>query len=305
MSVDDVRRARAFLLHAAEPPAAELALFVAQVGPVEAAHQIDAGKAPGPVLDECRGGDHWASADASLRTAAETGIRLITPEDDEWPAVHFAALTTAAQDTASLTAPLGLWVHGPGRLDELFARSVTVIGARAATEYGEHHAAEFGYGLASRAVCVFSGAAYGIDGSAHRGALSAGGETVAVLGCGINAGYPAGHVGLLTRIATSGLVVSEYPPSVPPARHRFLTRNRILGAAEATLVVEAGRRSGALNTAGVARVLGRPVAAMPGPVSSALSMGCHGLIQQRRAVLVTCVDDLLTQISAQPESAAN
>ncbi|HEY3467636.1 MAG TPA: DNA-processing protein DprA, partial [Amycolatopsis sp.] len=164
--------------------------------------------------------------------------------------------------------------------------------------YGEHHAAEIAYGLANRGVPIFSGAAYGIDGAAHRGALAAGGVTVAVLGCAVDAGYPAGHVGLLNRIVRDGgAVVSEYPPGMPPARHRFLVRNRLIAAlTEGTLVVEAGLRSGARNTASTAGALGKVVMALPGPVSSATSAGCHELIRDSRATLVSTVDEILEAV---------
>src|SRR5690606_21073056 len=133
----------------------------------------------------------------------------------------------------------------------------------AATDYGEHTAAEFAYELTQSGMTVVSGAAYGIDGAAHRGTLAAEGVTVAVLGCGLDVGYPAGHVGLLNRVARRGAVVSEYPPGTQPARHRFLVRNRLIAALSAgTVVVEAGRRSGARNTATTAGTLGKVVMAV-------------------------------------------
>jgi len=146
-------------------------------------------------------------------------------------------------------------------------------------------------------VTVVSGAAYGVDGAAHRGALAAGGPTIAVLGCGINVPYPAGHGGLLDRIAEVGLVISEYPPGTPPARHRFLVRNRLIAAlATGTVVVEAGRRSGSRNTAATAAALGRLVMAVPGPISSAMSVGCHELLRTGDACLVGSVDDVIESV---------
>ncbi|WP_372667926.1 DNA-processing protein DprA [Amycolatopsis kentuckyensis] len=310
----DARRARAFLQHAAEPTNPVIARYVAEVGPVDAAHHVSEGSAPSGVLTESRHDVGWMRADAVLRTAAELGARFVVPEDDEWPAGVVGGLSTLAADDATLGGlPLGLWIQGEPRLDELAsARSVAVVGARAATQYGEHHAAEFAYTLASRGVTVWSGAAYGIDGAAHRGALATDRPacTVAVLACGIDYGYPAGHVGLLKRIAGSGAVVSEYPPGTPPARHRFLQRNRILGAfTRATVVIEAGRRSGALHAARLADKLGRPVLALPGPVSSVASAGCHRLIQDGTARLVTSADDVIAvieeserEVGAEPEA---
>jgi DNA processing protein len=141
-------------------------------------------------------------------------------------------------------------------------------------------------------VVVVSGGAYGIDGAAHRAALAAEGFTVAVLAGGVDILYPAGHSALLHRVSASGLLVSEYPPGVRPARHRFLTRNRLVAALSgATVVVEAGIRSGAASTAAWARALGRVVCAVPGPVTSTASTGCHALLQAG-AELVTRAEDV-------------
>jgi DNA processing protein len=306
-SSTDARRARAFLQHAAEPTNPTLARYVAEVGPVDAAHHVSERTAPADVLAETRLGDNWMLADASLRTAAQLDARFVTPEDDEWPTETFASLNTLAGDDDSPGGPsLGLWVQGEPRLDDLaLARSVAIVGSRAATEYGEHHAAEFAYSLVSRNIAVWSGAAYGIDGAAHRGALATDrpAGTVAVLACGLDGGYPAGHVGLLQRIATSGAVVSEYPPGVPPARHRFLQRHRLLAAfTSATVVVEAGVRSAARNVARTAAALGRPVLAVPGPVTSAASAACHQLIQDGTARLVTSADDIRAAIDENAET---
>lgn len=300
-SSSDVRRARAFLQHATEPTNPAVARFVAEVGPVEAAHHVSEHTAPADVLAETRLGANWMRAEASLRTAAELGARFVIPEDDEWPAAVLAGLSTVPADEAIIGGrPLGLWVLGEPRLDELATeRSVAIVGSRAATEYGEQLAADFAYALASRNVAVFSGAAYGIDDEAHRGALATDrlAATVAVLPCGLDVAYPAGHVGLLKRIATSGAVVSEYPPGVPPARRRFLQRHRLLAAfTHATVVIEAGHRSGARHAALVAAGLGRPVLAVPGPVSSAVSAGCHQLIQDGTARLATSADDVIAAI---------
>ncbi len=195
-----------------------------------------------------------------------------------------------------LAPPIALWVRGPGALDELCDQAAAIVGARAATGYGAHVAGEFGAGLAAVGFTVVSGAAIGIDGAAHRGALAAGGPTVAVLACGIDRSYPAAHEALLDRIAATGVVVSEYPPGSVPARHRFLVRNRLIaGLAGGTVVVEAGFRSGAQRTAADARALGRPVMAVPGPVTSGQSAGCHRMIRDG-AVLVTRVEEVLEEV---------
>ena len=162
----------------------------------------------------------------------------------------------------------------------LIAVAPGVVGSRASTAYGEHVASDLSEGLCRRGVAVVSGAAFGIDGAAHRAALAADGCTVAVLAGGLDVPYPAGHSSLMYRIRAAGLLVSEYPPGIRPARHRFLARNRLVAALSgATVVVEAGLRSGAANTAAWARALGRVVCAVPGPVTSSASAGCHALIR--------------------------
>lgn len=203
----------------------------------------------------------------------------------------------AGRGVAGMTCPIALWGRGPARLDEAFDRAVTIVGSRAATGYGEHIAAEWAYTLAQAGVTVLSGAAYGIDGAAHRGALAAGGVGAAVLGCGLGAGYPAGHQTLLRRIAERGIVLSEYPDATPPARRRFLVRNRLLAALSAgSTIVEADRRSGARNTAGTAATLGKAVMAVPGPLTSRTSSGCHELLRSGAARLVTTAEDVLEDI---------
>ena len=306
-SCSDERRARAYLQHALEPASPQIARLVADLGPVDAARSVDDGTAPRDVLQTRRTkGGTWADTNASLQFAADNDIRFVTPEDDEWPAERLAALSGLPNaDSQFSSVPLGLWVRGKRRLDELAARSVSVIGARASTEYGEHHAAEIAYDLAVKEVVVWSGAAYGIDGAAHRGALAApGGNTVAVLGSGIAAGYPAGHIALLKRISwEGGAVVSEYPPQRVPARQQFLDRNRLLAAlTQATVLIEAGRRSGAGNCARRAAALDRPVMALPGAASSNLSWGCHELVKLGIARLATSATDILAALDTRDDA---
>jgi DNA processing protein len=149
-------------------------------------------------------------------------------------------------------------------------------------------------GLVDRGFAVVSGAAYGIDGMAHRAALASHGQTIAFLAGGVDRFYPSGHDALLSKIVESGAVVSELPMGAAPTKwRRFLMRNRLVAAvSQATVVIEAGWRSGSLNTAGQARELGRPVGAVPGPVSSAASAGCHRLIRDYGATLVTCAEEM-------------
>jgi len=174
------------------------------------------------------------------------------------------------------------------RLDEACDRSVAVVGARASTSYGNHVAGELGYGLADRGWTVVSGGAFGIDAAAHRGALAAGGTTIAVLACGIDRPYPVSHTSLFERISDEGLLVSEWPPGADPHRRRFLVRNRVIAAlTRGTVVVEANRRSGARFTLGRARLLRRHCLAVPGPVTSAMSVGCHDELRIEGTILVT------------------
>lgn len=165
---------------------------------------------------------------------------------------------------------------------------IALVGARAATGYGEHVTMEASAGLVDLGYTIVSGAAYGIDGMAHRAALASSGQTVAFLAGGVDRFYPSGHDALLTRIVDAGAVVSELPCGSQPTKWRFLLRNRLIAAAsQATVVVEAGWRSGSLNTAGHAAALGRPLGAVPGPVTSAASAGCHRLIREFDAICVT------------------
>jgi DNA processing protein len=225
----ELRRARAYLSRVAEPPAPALSELIEQAGPVRTARSVSAGEVSDRVAAETSARRENDRAEADLSEIVALGGRLVIPEDPEWPTQALACFATpTAQADERWRAPLALWVRGAGRLDELGERAVAVVGARAATGYGERVAAEFGYSLAESGFVVVSGAAFGIDGAAHRGALAAEGRTVAVQACGLDRPYPAGHHGLLDRIAASGVVVSEYPPGVRPARHRFLIRNRLI-----------------------------------------------------------------------------
>jgi DNA processing protein len=302
-----VRRARAWLGRLTEPGVVDMWRYVDRLGPVEAARRIRAGRAPERIaaLAAARTGTDRSLTD--LRQAERCGGRFVVPEDEEWPgpALHALTLATAEEPddhrqqsrrTTAPVPPLGLWVLGSVRLDELALRSVALVGSRASTAYGEHVAGELGFQLAERGWTVVSGGAYGIDAAAHRGALAAAGPTVAVLACGVDRPYPAGNGALLQRIAESGLVVSEWPPGAAPHQHRFLVRNRLIAALTGgTVVVEAAARSGAVATANRARALGRPVMAVPGPVTSAMSVGCHELLRAREdeVHLVTCAAHVL------------
>ncbi|WP_246843196.1 DNA-processing protein DprA [Allokutzneria sp. NRRL B-24872] len=297
-ALPSVEVARAYLSRVAEPPAPSLVAFVALHGPQRAAVLIRSGEVPAEVAKVTSARAEIWRPDADLRAAAATGARLVVPEDDGWPAWRLLSFTAAAiRGRADAAEPVALWVRGDPDLAELTEQSVAIVGARAATGYGEHVSAEFAHGLARRGFTVISGAAYGIDGAAHGGALAADGRTVAVLGCGVDVPYPAGHARLLDRIAAAGAVVSEYPPGTRVGRHRFLVRNRLIAAlAEGTVVVEAGLRSGASNTAATARTLGRMVLAVPGPITSAMSVGCHAMLREGEAQAVTSVAEVAESI---------
>jgi DNA processing protein len=187
-----------------------------------------------------------------------------------------------------LHAPIALWLRGNISTMLTLEQSISLVGARAATGYGEHVTMEASASLVDRGYTIVSGAAYGIDGMAHRAALASSGQTVAFLAGGVDRFYPSGHDALLARIVESGAVVSELPCGSQPTKWRFLQRNRLIAAAsQATIVMEAGWRSGSLNTAGHAAALGRPLGAVPGPVTSMASAGCHRLIRDFDAVCVT------------------
>ena len=188
--------------------------------------------------------------------------------------------------------PARLYLRGE-RVEALAEPAVAVVGARSCSPYGAQVARMLGRELAAAGVAVVSGLARGIDGEAHRGALDAGGVTLAVLGCGIDRDYPARHAELARRIGETGLVVSEYPPGVEPAPWRFPARNRIIAAlSDATVVVEARERSGALMTADFALELGRDVFAVPGEITAGLSAGTNELLRQGAAPLLSAGDVL-------------
>lgn len=304
--IDQTRRAWAYLSRVAEPPCPGLAEFVARVGPVEAADRIRRG-AVDAELGECTAARRDVDTAAKdLELLYKRNGRLLTPDDDEWPTLAFTSFSgKAIRGKPQGRAPLVLWVIGAVRVDHIAQRSAAIVGTRAATAYGEHVAADLSAELVERDVSIISGGAYGIDGVAHRATLASEGLTAAVLAAGIDMSYPAGHSALFHRIGKSGVLISEYPPGVVPARHRFLTRNRLVAAlSTATVVVEAGLRSGAANTAAWARALGRVVCAVPGPVTSGASAGCHNLLRSG-AELVTRAEEVLEIIGRAGELASD
>ncbi|MGP3954740.1 DNA-processing protein DprA [Nonomuraea sp. 3N208] len=226
-----------------------------------------------------------ANPTADLETGKKAGARLIIPGSPEWP---------TQLDQLGPSRPLGLWLHGTADLRFSCLKSVAVVGARSATAYGVHIAAEFGVGLGESGWTVVSGGAFGVDAAAHRGALVADSPTVVVLACGVDICYPTSHDTLFAAVRDQGVVVSECPPGVHPTRARFLIRNRLIAAlSRGTVVVEAALRSGALNTAAHTLTLNRHLAAVPGPVTSRMSAGCHRLLRERKAVCVTSAEEMI------------
>ncbi|MCU1474445.1 DNA-processing protein DprA [Amnibacterium sp.] len=292
--VEDDRLAEVFALGAwtgiAEPGDGVAGAFLAAFGAADALAVLGGGVPPGGRRELLEAFDRWRprfDPDVSLRVfrnAAHLGIRLLLPGDDVWP---------EGLDDLRVHAPLALWCLGDPDAVRSLRRSIALVGARAATGYGERVAADAAAGLADRGFSVLSGAAYGIDGAAHRAALASGGTTVAVLAGGLDRFYPSGHEQLLRRIAAEGAVLAELPCGFAPTKWRFLQRNRLIAAASrATVVLEAGARSGSLNTAGHAAALGRPLGAVPGSVYSATSAGCHRLLREYDAVCVRDAADM-------------
>jgi DNA processing protein len=281
--------ARVLLTRVIEPGDEAGGRWVRELGVAEVVRRLAEGGAPLPGASGKRWAGLVARAQAArprrdLEAARDAGVRFVSPGDAEWP---------GQLDDLGDARPLGLWVRGRPSLRMWALRSVAVVGARACTEYGAHMAATLAAGLAEQGWVVVSGGAYGVDGAAHRGALGAGGATVAVLACGVDRPYPRGHTRLISRIAEQGLVIGELPPGDHPTPSRFILRNRVIAAlTRGTVVVEAAHRSGSLVTARAAQRLGRHTMGVPGPATSGLSAGVHELLRAE-AALVTDVADVV------------
>jgi DNA processing protein len=286
------RIARASLLRASEPASAGIVRHVRSVGVEQTIADIRR-RAPIGAVDVEALAMRILDVDGErdIEAAARVGARLVCPGDEEWP--------PALDDLESLDADcFGLWVRGELPLSPMCEQAVAIVGTRAATGYGATIAADLGAGLAEAGWTVVSGLAYGIDAAAHHGSLAGGGPTIAVLACGVDVAYPRAHEGLYQRVVAAGLGVSEHPPGAAPQRTRFLVRNRLIAALSlGTVVVEAAPRSGARSTARHAGELYRHVMAVPGPITSTVSAGCHQLLRDRPdTVLVTKTDEVLEQV---------
>ncbi|MDR1236835.1 MAG: DNA-protecting protein DprA, partial [Propionibacteriaceae bacterium] len=277
----DEYSARMALACVVEPATTEIAQAVVDYGPVMvwetllASQGALARKAAALDLDRVRG------------IAERAGIRFNVPGCAEW--VDALADLHRGEPVNQLSGvPFGLWLKGAGDLAELCGRSVSMVGSRAASAYGEHAASSLAADLGEGGVCVVSGGAYGIDAAAHRGCLSSRTPTVAVLAGGLDMSYPSSHEPLFRQIAESGVLVSELPPGEHPTRVRFLGRNRVIAAlTQGTVIVEAAVRSGARNTLAWANSISRITMAVPGPVTNSRSFGPHQAIRNAEAVLVT------------------
>ena len=310
---DEERLARAALTCVAEPGDAVMGALLRICAPAEIVAALSEGRIPVPSTTHDDAGElgldglparvpglvralpRWAArlGEAPAATVLDAwrraGIRLVCPSDPEWP---------SQIDVLGDARPWGLWVRGNADLRYACLRSVSIVGTRAATAYGSHVCTEMAVTLAERGWTVISGGAFGIDGCAHRAALAAAGTTIAVLASGVDHVYPQGHHGLFHAIRGQGATISEWPPGRTPTRHGFLVRNRVIAAlSRGTVVVEAALRSGALNTARHARDQNRPLMAVPGPVTSQLSAGCHEIIREWGAVCVTGAQDVMELLS--------
>ncbi|WP_149257794.1 DNA-processing protein DprA [Actinomadura sp. K4S16] len=295
--MSDERTARATLTAVAEPGDAFLNRMIDHCGPEESLEAIRTTRVPPGVPAtplEARRLDTWrirliaAEPDQDMAVCARFRGRLICPGEPEWP-------TTL--DDLGLGRPYALWLRGPGDLRYSCLRSVAIVGSRAASPYGLRAAADFASELADRGWTVVSGGALGIDAAAHRGSLAADGPTVAVLANGVDVPYPASNEGLFAEMARRALLVSESPPGTHPHRLRFLVRNRVIAAlSRGTVIVEAEARSGALNTASWAARLGRVVMAVPGPITSRSSVGCHRLLREEATTLVTRPEEIIEAV---------
>ncbi len=317
------RIARAALSRLMEPQDAAGLALVQVAGAVDGLRIATGQLAAGPELErEMTGllaaggsGPGWSGLGAALKrwlprspelaperdlaTMARLGGRMIIPSDPLWP-VQLADL--------GLQEPLCLWWRGTEQPLPAAARCIAMVGSRDSTSYGAAVTGDLAYSLAQRGYTVVSGGAYGIDAHAHRAALAGGAgplPTIAVMAGGVDRFYPSGNEDLLRAVCNQGAVLAEVPPGSAPTRYRFLQRNRLIAAlAAVTVVVEARWRSGALNTAHHAEMLGRSVGAVPGSVHSANSAGCHRLLRDGGAVCVTDAAEVAELASASGDGLA-
>lgn len=287
-AMDEQRLARARLSVITSPGDTKMAEYVASYGAVETVDRLGGVWAETPYGRRLR----TSQLAALLDYSSSIGVRFIIPGDEEWPE-GLNELFSYRQVAGLGGVPLGLWVKGPGQLAKLVQRSIAMVGSRAATNYGENAAREMACELAEAGWTIISGGAYGIDAASHIGALAVHGESVGIYAGGLDEPYPRGNTALFEKLAAEHLVVSEVACGIRPTRHGFLARNRLIAAmSRGTVVVECAARSGARNTANWAGELGRVVMAVPGSINSMMSVGCHWLIRDGWASLVSCAADI-------------
>jgi len=301
----DERTARVMLSMLVEPADANVGRLLRTEGAVETLRLLDStGPVPG-VQPESAAMLQYAVGQVASRASFDDDLTRVLdgaygpliPGDAHWP---------ASVDALGDRAPYMLWTKGATSfLTAPTHDRVTITGSRAATSYGEHVATELARDASLAEQVVVAGGAYGIEGAAHRAVLGSQGHTIAVLAGGLDRPYPHGHSELLQRVAGVGLLMSEMPPGSTPTRHRFIARGRLLAAlSSATVVVEAGARSGAMNVAREAHALGRGVGAVPGPITSAASTGAHLLIRDGVASVVTGSHDVAGLMAAHSDAPA-
>ena len=283
----NVLEARAILFSAIEGGTTFWTREIDSLGPIEVVERIRGGGYDPIRFEKIISKVLASEASEVLAQISACGAQFLTPEDSSWP--------SKLGDLSAM--PIGLVVKGS--VNALHLPSLAIVGTRNPTNYGVRVAGDFAAGFVDREWAIVSGGAYGIDAAAHRGALVAEGVSIAVLAAGVDVNYPGGHAQLFAEIAETGALVSEVMPGVRAVPARFLTRNRLIAALScATLVVEAAFRSGSLRTARDAAELMRPVMAIPGPITSPTSEGCHRLIGERVAEVVTSVADAMEFVSA-------
>lgn len=289
----DERTTRVMLSMIVEPDDANVGRLLRREGGIETLRLLDTGSPMPGIRPEEAAILHHTVQQAGTRVGFENDLAHVLdgsytpliPGDAHWP---------VSVDALGERAPYVLWARGATSfLATRRDARVTITGSRAATAYGDHVAGELAADVSMAEQIVVSGGAYGINGAAHHGALAADGDTIAVMASGPDRLYPAGHRDMLERVSDLGLPMSEMPPGSTPTRHRFIARGRLLAAlSSATVIVEAGARSGALNVAREAHALGRGVGAVPGPITSAASTGTHLLLREGTATLITGSHDL-------------
>ena len=280
-------QARAILFSAIEGGHPFWAQEIFSQGALKTIERLQAGSYDGIKFATLIAAINATKADQVFEAVEAAGAQLLMPQDPMWPLL-----------VEDLVAP-PIALIAKGNLEALSMQSLAIVGTRNPTNYGARIAGDFAAGFVDREWGIVSGGAYGIDSYAHRGALIAEGVTVAVIASGIDINYPAGNSRLFAEICESGAIVTEVMPGHPALPARFLTRNRLIAAlSQATLVVEAAFRSGSLRTARDAAELLRPVMAIPGAINSPTSEGCHRLIGERAAELVTSVADAVEFVGA-------